>query len=978
MAEDNEGKMGALRGWRGMLALGGKVIILAQIFTIEGCCFLSHVTSFFMNIIKILSALFGTSSARKIKKMRPMLARINTLESEMKGLRDDDFVSRMNTYRQRHENGEPLDSLLPEVFALTREASARATGMRHYDVQMIGGISLHQGKIAEMKTGEGKTLVATLPLALNALSGKGCHLVTVNDYLARRDAEWMGKIYRFLGLSVGTITHELSDAQRRRNYACDITYGTNNEFGFDYLRDNMKFTLEEYVQRELHYGIVDEVDSILIDEARTPLIISGSSDDSIEMYYVVDAIMPKLQKGLHFSVDEKSRTVVLSDEGVERVERLLQVQNLYDPKNILILHHVTQALRAHAVYKKDVDYMVKSGEVLIIDEFTGRALPGRRWSDGLHQAVEAKEKVKIEPESQTLASISFQNYFRLYKKLAGMTGTAETEAAEFHKTYKLDVTVIPTNKKVSRTDYNDVVYRTEKEKFEAVMDEIEDCYGRGQPVLVGTVSIERSEILHKMLTRRKIPHQVLNAKHDEKEAEIVAQAGRKGTITIATNMAGRGTDIILGGNPEPFVESILEQHGVDVTTMESSRFVKEALRGDESKAREMGKALADLSEHDFKRIFDRRNEWKKEAQEVVAAGGLFILGTERHESRRIDNQLRGRSGRQGDPGASRFYLSLEDDLMRRFGSERLSDWMGAMGMEEGEPIEHRMVTRAIESAQNKVEAHNFEIRKHLLEYDDVMDIQRKTIYRLRREILSSEDVHENILDMMEDVLVMLRERLCPNKTPVDMWELDSLEEACFGLFHLRPEIDEDVLIASNNPHEAIEQMLWKQIEQQYEKREREMGGPLLRQVERELYLMDIDDLWKDHLKAIDHLREGINLQGYRQIDPKLVYKKEAFQMFQELLERIKTAVVEKLFHVEVRSQEQLEEAIEERRRQSEHEFELSHTSIDGEGNEIEEPQKPVTVRRERPKVGRNDPCWCGSGQKYKKCHGKDEKDKANP
>lgn len=931
-----------------------------------------------MSIIKILSSLFGTSSARKIKKMRPVLARINTLESEMKSLRDDEFVSRMNTYRQRHENGEALDSLLPEVFALTREASARATGMRHYDVQMIGGISLHQGKIAEMKTGEGKTLVATLPLALNALSGKGCHLVTVNDYLARRDAEWMGKIYRFLGLSVGTITHELSDAQRRRNYACDITYGTNNEFGFDYLRDNMKFALEEYVQRELHYGIVDEVDSILIDEARTPLIISGPSDDSIEMYYVVDAIMPKLQKGLHFSVDEKSRTVVLSDEGVERVERLLQVQNLYDPKNILILHHVTQALRAHAVYKKDVDYMVKSGEVLIIDEFTGRALPGRRWSDGLHQAVEAKEKVKIEPESQTLASISFQNYFRLYKKLAGMTGTAETEAAEFHKTYKLDVTVIPTNKKVSRTDYNDVVYRTEREKFEAVMDEIEDCYQRGQPVLVGTVSIERSEILHKMLTRRKIPHQVLNAKHDEKEAEIVAQAGRKGTITIATNMAGRGTDIILGGNPEPFVESILEQHGADVATMESSRFVKEALRGDESKAREMGKALADLSEHDFKRIFERRDEWKKEALEVVAAGGLFILGTERHESRRIDNQLRGRSGRQGDPGASRFYLSLEDDLMRRFGSDRLSDWMGAMGMEEGEPIEHRMVTRAIESAQNKVEAHNFEIRKHLLEYDDVMDIQRKTIYRLRREILSSEDVHENVLDMMEDVLVMLRERLCPNKTPVDMWELDSLEEACFGLFHLRPEIDEDVLIASNNPHEAIEQMLWKQIEQQYEKREREMGKPLLRQVERELYLMDIDDLWKDHLKAIDHLREGINLQGYRQIDPKLVYKKEAFQMFQELLERIKTAVVEKLFHVEVRSQEQLEEAIEERRRQSEHELELSHTHIDGEGNEIEEPQKPVTVRRERPKVGRNDPCWCGSGQKYKKCHGKDEKDKANP
>ncbi|MCB9639242.1 MAG: preprotein translocase subunit SecA [Myxococcales bacterium] len=929
-----------------------------------------------MSIIKILGSLFGTSSGRKIKKMRPLLTRINSLENDMKALRDEEFVPRMNAYRQRHENGESLDSLLPEVFALTREASVRATGMRHYDVQMIGGITLHQGKIAEMKTGEGKTLVATLPLCLNALSGKGTHLVTVNDYLARRDADWMSKIYRYLGLSVGTITHELSDTQRRRNYACDITYGTNNEFGFDYLRDNMKFGLDEYVQRELNYAIVDEVDSILIDEARTPLIISGTSDDSTEMYFVVDAIMPRLQKGLHFSVDEKSRSVVLTDEGVERVEKLLQVQNLYEPNNILLLHHVTQALRAHAVYKKDVDYMVKSGEVMIIDEFTGRALPGRRWSDGLHQAVEAKEKVKIEPESQTLASISFQNYFRLYSKLAGMTGTAETEAAEFHKTYKLDVTVIPTNKKIARMDYNDVVYRTEREKFEAVIDELEECHKRGQPVLVGTVSIERSEILHKMLTRRKIPHQVLNAKHDEKEAEIVSQAGRKGSITIATNMAGRGTDIILGGNPEPFVESILEQHNVDTGTMESTLFVKEALKGDEKKARTMGKELASISDHDFKRIFERRDEWKREATEVLSAGGLFILGTERHESRRIDNQLRGRSGRQGDPGASRFYLSLEDDLMRRFGSERLSEWMGAMGMQEGEPIEHRMVTRAIESAQNKVEAHNFEIRKHLLEYDDVMDIQRKTIYRLRRELLASEDVHENVLDMIEDVIVVLRNRFCPDKTPVDMWEFEALEENCFGLFHFRPKILLDHLISANDPHEEVENLLWTQVEEQYKQRERELGPKLLRQVERELYLMDIDELWKDHLKAIDHLREGINLQGYRQIDPKLVYKKEAYQMFEELLERIKTAVVEKLFHVEVQSQEQLEEAIEERRRHNEVEMQMEHAGFDGEDGDIGEPDKPATVRRERPKVGRNDPCWCGSGKKYKKCHGKDEKGKS--
>ena len=938
-----------------------------------------------MSIGTFLQALFGTSSTRKVKKIRPLVARINDLEGQMKPLRDEDFPSKMAEYRMRHQNGESLDKLLPEVFALVREASVRATGMRHFDVQMIGGIVLHQGKIAEMKTGEGKTLVATLPLTLNALAGKGCHLVTVNDYLARRDADWMGKIYRFLGLTVGVITHELSDAQRQRNYACDITYGTNNEFGFDYLRDNMKFQLSDYVQRDLHYAIVDEVDSILVDEARTPLIISGPSDDSIELYHVVDAIMPKLQKGLHFSVDEKSRSVVLTDEGVERIERLLQVQNLYDPKNILTLHHVTQALRAHAVYKKDIDYMVKNGEVMIIDEFTGRALSGRRWSDGLHQAVEAKEKVKIEPESQTLATISFQNYFRLYGKLAGMTGTAETEAAEFHKTYKLDVVVIPTNKPITRRDYNDVIYRTEKEKFESVMEEIEDCHERGQPVLVGTVSIERSEILHKMLSRRKIPHNVLNAKHDEKEAEIVAQAGRFGGVTIATNMAGRGTDIILGGNPEPYIEDILQKYGIDTDSMESTLFVKEILKGDESKARTMGKALAKISDDDYRKMFEKRDTWQEEAQRVREAGGLFILGTERHDSRRIDNQLRGRSGRQGDPGGSRFYLSLEDDLMRRFGSERLSEWMGALGgMEPGEPIEHSLISKAIENAQNKVEAHNFEIRKHLLEYDDVMNIQRKTIYGLRRDILARENIREDVLNMMEDTIVMLRDRFCPPKTPIEMWENDALQEAFHELFGFRLEVDQDRLIFSSDPQEEIADVMWERVEEHYKKRERDInresnvsedGDSLMRHVERELYLMDIDDLWKDHLKSIDHLREGINLQGYRQIDPKLVYKKEAFTMFQELLGRIKMSVVNKLFHVEVKSEEALEEAVEARRRRAEQQMQMAQQIVDGE--ELEEAEKQGTIRRDQPKIGRNDPCPCGSGKKYKKCHGRGDK-AANP
>ena len=920
-----------------------------------------------MGALDIFKKLFGSKQEREVKKILPIVSRINALEPRMQKLKDEDFISEINRYREEVEKGRSLDELLPEVFALVREASVRTTGMRHFNVQLIGGTVLHQGKIAEMKTGEGKTLVATLPLVLNALEGKGVHLVTVNDYLAKRDAEWMTKIYRFLGLTCGVITHELNDMQRQENYGCDITYGTNNEFGFDYLRDNMKFDLDRYAQRDLHYAIVDEVDSILIDEARTPLIISGPGEESNELYYTADKIIPKLQRGLHYTTDEKSRTVVPTDEGVEMIERLLNVSNLYDPENILLLHHVNQALRAHTLYKRDIDYMVRGGEVMIIDEFTGRALSGRRWSEGLHQAVEAKEKVKIEGENETLATISFQNYFRLYNKLSGMTGTAETEAAEFHKTYKLDVMVIPTNKPIARKDYEDVVYRTEREKFEAVVEAIKEASEAGQPSLVGTISIERSEILHKMLSRQKIEHFVLNAKHNAREAEIVEQAGRAGAVTIATNMAGRGTDIVLGGNPEPFVEKILEENGADPNSIEATLFIKEALKGDKEKARQKGKELANLSDSDFDKIFKKREEWQEEAQRVLDAGGLCILGTERHESRRIDNQLRGRAGRQGDPGSSRFFLSLEDDLMRKFGSEKLSDIMATLGMEYGEPIEHRMVSRAIENAQKKVEAHNFEIRKHLLDYDDVMNIQRKTIYTMRREILGADSIKDRVLDTSEEVLYLLASQYCSTEQPVEDWDFEMLEQMCKKFFGFEHIIDEEPLLDSNEPQETLIDMLWKKVEERYQKREESQGAGLMRHVEKELYLMEIDDQWKAHLKSIEHLREGINLQGYRQIDPKLVYKKEAYLMFEELLRRIKTGVAEKIFHVTVESEADIDRTVEKRRKKQEN-IELRHGGEEGEEGDESEENKPVTVKREKPKIGRNDPCWCGSGKKYKKCH----------
>ncbi|TNE49742.1 MAG: preprotein translocase subunit SecA [Deltaproteobacteria bacterium] len=918
-------------------------------------------------LTNVAKKLFGTKSAREVKRMGPLLARIDALEPQMQALEDDAFPGKIGEYKERLAKGESLDDLLPETFALVREASVRTTGMRHYPVQMVGGIVLHQGKIGEMKTGEGKTLVATLPCVLNALEGKGVHLVTVNDYLAKRDAEWMGKIYNFLGLSVGVITHDLVKSKRQINYRCDITYGTNNEFGFDYLRDNMEYDPDRLVQRPLNYCIIDEVDSILVDEARTPLIISGPKEDSTEMYRKVDAIMPKLSKGRHYTVDEKARTALLSDEGVERVQDLLNTPNLFDPKNVLLLHHVQQALLAHSVYKKDVHYLIQGGQVLIIDEFTGRALPGRRWSDGLHQAVEAKEKVRIENESETLASISFQNYFRLYNKMSGMTGTAETEAAEFHKTYKLDVVVIPTNKPIARIDNEDVVYRTEREKFEAIIEDVKDRHENGQPVLVGTISIEKSEILHKMLSRAEIPHNVLNAKHHEREAEIVAQAGRKGAVTIATNMAGRGTDIILGGNPEPFVSDIIEQRGGNPKSLEASMFIREVLRGDANKAKKIGKKLGDFKDDDFKKMAKKRAEWEKENAAVLEAGGFYIMGTERHDSRRIDNQLRGRSGRQGDPGESRFYLSLEDDLMRRFGSERLGVFMERMGMEYGETIEHSFVTSAIESAQKKVEAHNFEIRKNMLEYDDVMNIQRKTIYSLRHEILdNSMDLRVKFEEMMEDVIELLIDQHCPPRTPVEEWDLDALEDAARAVFNIDIEIDEDALMNAHDPGDSAFEQIFDAAEQNYNKREEQVGANDMRKLESEVYLYEIDEHWKAHLTAIDHLREGIGLQGYRQIDPKLVYKKEAFQMFEALLVKIKTAALTLLFNMDVGDQEDYDDIFD--RRNNEQEMHLHHGSVDEDDYESQEPAVPVTVRREKPKLGRNQPCWCGSGKKYKKCH----------
>ncbi len=852
----------------------------------------------------LLRKVFGTKHERDVKRLQPNVVAINALEPHLKTLDDAALRAKTAEFRKRLEDGADVDDVLAEAFAVCREAARRALGMRHFDVQLIGGMVLHEGKIAEMATGEGKTLVATLPAYLNSLTGRGVHIVTVNDYLAKRDAQWMGPVYQALGLSVGVIQHEASflydprfvtpdvrmtalrPCSRPEAYRADITYGTNNEFGFDYLRDNMRFYREELVQRELHYAIVDEVDSILVDEARTPLIISGPAEESTELYYKIDRIIPKLKRAAtivegklseveatkegDYIVDEKSKAVALTEAGIASCERLLTVDNLYDPNNIDVLHHIQQALRAHALYKRDVDYVVKDGQVIIVDEFTGRMMPGRRWSDGLHQAVEAKEAVRIERENQTLATITFQNYFRMYDKLAGMTGTAETEAEEFAKIYKLDVVVIPTNRPLTRVNNPDVVYKTEREKFNAVVEDIIERHGRGQPVLVGTISIEKSERLSTLLKKRGVRHEVLNAKYHEREAEIVAQAGRQSAVTIATNMAGRGTDILLGGNPDFLSKELLRKKGLDPATAPAE-------------ARQAA-------------LVEARRITEPEHEKVVATGGLHIVGTERHESRRIDNQLRGRSGRQGDPGSSRFYLSLEDDLLRIFGSQRIQRIMDRLGMEEGEPIEHKLVTRAIATAQKRVENHNFEIRKHLLEYDDVMNKQREIVYGMRRQILDGANQTDTIAEWIEDLVPVTLDSFAGPAVHPEEWDLAGLNEALFQQFDVRIPASAYQEVTSRD---GLNELVLDAVKSRYVDRERELGEELMRALERHEMLIVIDTQWKDHLLSIDHLKEGIGLRGYGQRDPLTEYKKEAFDLFQDMAERVKAAVVERLFKVQV-------------------------------------------------------------------------------
>jgi preprotein translocase subunit SecA len=920
------------------------------------------------NIEKVFTKITGTQGERDIKRLRPRIERINAMEPRVQALSDDAMRARIAEFRKevqeklgdlppgierevrwarRARIDEVLDPYAEETFALVREAARRTLGQRHYDVQLIGGFVLHEGKIAEMRTGEGKTLVATLPSALNALTGRGVHVVTVNDYLARRDADWMGRVHRFLGLTVGCIQNSLSDAERQVAYGCDITYGTNNEFGFDYLRDNMKFDLASMVQPGYNFAIVDEVDSILVDEARTPLIISGPSDESPDLYYKANRVIPRLTKGTEeqdkdgrkymtgdYVVDEKTHTAVLTEEGVAKAEEILAIDNLYEMRNVETLHAVEQALKAHTLYHKDVEYVIKDGQVLIVDEFTGRILPGRRWSDGLHQAVEAKEGVRIEKENQTLATITLQNYFRMYDKLSGMTGTADTEADEFHEIYGLAVSVIPTHRPMIRIDNQDTIYRTEPEKFDAIADGVKELHEKGQPVLVGTVSIEKSERLSNLLKRRGVPHVVLNAKFHEREAEIVAQAGRAGSVTIATNMAGRGTDIILGGNPE----AMAQHRAKEAENAEAFEKLKGEL---------VEKAAA-------------------EQKSVIEKGGLFIIGTERHESRRIDNQLRGRSGRQGDPGESRFYLSLEDDLMRIFASDRLSSIMKRLGMEEGVPLEHKMVSRAIERAQKQVEARNFESRKHLLEYDDVMNKQREAIYKLRRDILEGKEGRDYVLGLRDTVVDYVLERCCPEQKDPRDWDVDGLKtdlREYFGLDLDRVGIDPSAL-----SRRELLTALTERTEAIYDAKEGLLGGEAMRSHERYVMMQVVDQLWKDHLLAIDHLKEGIGLRGYGQKDPLVEYKKESFELFTVLKERIEDQIVKYLFRLQPVSAAEAEEAAAAEaappppapRRLPPRNVTYSH----GPGTEAVE-----TVHRNEPKVGRNDPCPCGSGKKYKKCHG---------
>jgi preprotein translocase subunit SecA len=923
-----------------------------------------------MSFDKLLTKIFGSNNQRFLKTIQPIVDKINALEPAMKALSDDALRARTAEFRERVKRvvgdtqdkderkvreREALDEILPEAFAVVREASVRTTGMRHFDVQMIGGIVLHQGKIAEMRTGEGKTLVATLPAYLNALTGRGgVHVVTVNDYLASRDAEWMGQIHRFLGLEVGCIQNDMDDFERQAAYAADITYGTNNEFGFDYLRDNMKFDLATCVQRGHYFAIVDEVDSILIDEARTPLIISGPSDEATDKYKNADAIIPNLKKGEDvdgkktgdYVVDEKAHTAVLTEEGVDKAERLLGVGNLYDPSNMELLHCVEQALKAHTLYKLDHQYVVQDGEVIIVDDFTGRLMKGRRWSDGLHQAVEAKEGVEIEKENQTLATITLQNYFRLYEKLSGMTGTAETEAAEFASTYKLDVIVIPTHMPMVRTDFSDVIYRTLPEKWDAVIDEIKECYTKGQPALVGTVSVENSELISRRLTKESVPHNVLNAKYHEREAEIVAQAGRKGSVTIATNMAGRGTDILLGGNPDFMAREFLKRDEVDPDEATEEQWQTAFLRA--------------------KRIVE------DEHNEVVGLGGLHIVGTERHESRRIDNQLRGRAGRQGDPGSSRFFLSLEDDLMRIFAGDKVKALMQRLGMEKGVAIESKMVSKRIAAAQKSVEGRNFEARKHLLEYDDVMNRQRETIYGLRRQLMEEPDQREYLLgdppsagvayDLLSDIT---KQYLNPD-TSVDDWDVANYKIQIKTIYDL--DVDSERIDISSLASQEVVDAIWERLKVKYTHKEQQIGPEAMRTYERIIMLNIIDAQWKDHLLSLDHLKQGIGLVGYGQKDPLVEYKKQSFDLFQEMLDRIDTTTIRSLFNLQVVA-EQPPETLRQRR-MARRPASLTFTGPNqGAAPAGEEDGKVKTVVRDQPKVGRNEPCPCGSGKKYKKCHG---------
>ncbi|HEX8398981.1 MAG TPA: preprotein translocase subunit SecA [Pyrinomonadaceae bacterium] len=925
------------------------------------------------SIDKVLTKIFGSSNERFLKGIQPTIQQINALEPSIKALSDDELQAKTAEFKERVARAvegiedkdkrkareqETLNEILPEAFAVVREASVRTIGLRHFDVQLIGGLVLHQGKIAEMKTGEGKTLVSTLPAYLNALTGRGVHIVTVNDYLASRDAEWMGRIHKFLGLTVGVIQNDLNDFERKEAYNSDITYGTNNEFGFDYLRDNMKFDIASCVQRDYYYAIVDEVDSILIDEARTPLIISGASDEATDKYYLANEIIPKLVKGEKneetkettgdYLVDEKNHTAVLTEQGVNKAEKLLAVGNLYDPNNIEMLHCVEQALKAHTLYRNDHHYIVKEGEVVIVDEFTGRLMNGRRWSDGLHQAVEAKEGVKIERENQTLATITLQNYFRMYEKLSGMTGTAKTEEAEFLATYKIDVVTVPTHRNMIRKDMSDLIYRTLPEKWEAIAEEVKARHEKGQPVLVGTVSVENSERISAQLTKMGIKHNVLNAKYHDREAEIVAQAGRKAAVTIATNMAGRGTDILLGGNLEFLAKESLKHQEIN-----PDEATPEQLKAEEEKIKPVVQA---------------------EHEEVVALGGLHIIGTERHESRRIDNQLRGRAGRQGDPGSSQFIISLEDDLMRIFAGDKVRAMMEWLGMEKGVAIESKTVTKRIEAAQKNVEGRNFETRKHVLQYDDVMNKQRATIYGLRRQLLEQPDNRAFLVgetgvarDLLHDITAQHL-----NGRP-DEWDITGYAVEMQDVYDFDP-IEQGIDIEGRLP-EDIEAEIWEILKTRYAEKEEQVGPESMRAYERYIMLEIIDNQWKDHLLSIDHLKQGIGLVGYGQKDPVVEYKKESFDMFQAMLDRIDTLTVRALFHLQIVTQQEAEEVEAERQRRRERARRRNATAMTFTGANAtatvagEEAAKATPFRRSQPKVKPNDPCYCGSGKKFKKCHG---------